>query len=152
MDNTQVELWAETIIFTEGFFTILQGDGDNPPNLVEAALYLKDELIDTCIEWLKDNPEEAIVAIFGMEEYRKCRIDPSWITTAYDEASKIVKAAEYGFAIQEVIEAIGDIETLDGNKESPEYRDALGKIGTSFLGLTSSLVGEIPLVCCPVEK
>lgn len=144
-DNERIELWAESVIFSEEFFTRLQGDEDNPPDFLGAAMYLKDAFVDTSIQWLKDNPEEAIVAFFGMDEYRKCRIDPSWITTAYDEASKISKAADYGFAVRDLIDSLVVIsETTD--YETQDYKDAMGDLGRNFLNLTSMLVGEIPLL------
>lgn len=80
-----------------------------------------------------------------MDEYRKCRIDPSWITTAYDEASKISKAADYGFAVRDLIDSLVVIsETTD--YETQDYKDAMGDLGRNFLNLTSMLVGEIPLL------
>lgn len=33
-DNERIELWAESVIFSEEFFTRLQGDEDNPPDFL----------------------------------------------------------------------------------------------------------------------
>ena len=48
-DNERIELWAESVIFSEEFFARLQGDEDNPPDFLGAAMYLKAAFVDTSI-------------------------------------------------------------------------------------------------------